>query len=94
MSASHDSSDPPDWMLKTMQGNKIHFNNSCINFYFLVYHKMKNYIPEELASLKDIDCREDLPSSEACLGSLLSLAAVQCPNLPKVWYHVGSWAFK
>ena len=54
---------------------------------------MKKYTPSELSSL-DETAYSNLPPVETKFGQMLTLAAIQCPMLPKVWYHLASWCFR
>ncbi|RXG61947.1 hypothetical protein Avbf_01032, partial [Armadillidium vulgare] len=58
-----------------------------------VYQQMKVFAPEELKDIIDIT-HPTVPKSEIKMGNILTLATIQCPNLPKVWYQMASWAFK
>ncbi|KAG0722298.1 Serine/threonine-protein kinase SMG1 [Chionoecetes opilio] len=58
-----------------------------------VYDEMKAYAPEELQSLSEVS-HSMLPPLENNVGNILTLAATQCPTLPKVWFHMASWCFR
>lgn len=60
---------------------------------YKVYLEMKKYSPEELQPLADVS-HSTLPVLEKNIGHILTLAATQCPTLPKVWFHVASWCFR
>ncbi|KAK8726162.1 hypothetical protein OTU49_010400, partial [Cherax quadricarinatus] len=58
-----------------------------------VYQEMKEFVPEELQPLADVS-HSTLPLLESKMGHILTLAATQCPTLPKVWFHIASWCFR
>uniref|UniRef100_A0A0P4WEM1 non-specific serine/threonine protein kinase n=1 Tax=Scylla olivacea TaxID=85551 RepID=A0A0P4WEM1_SCYOL len=58
-----------------------------------VYETMKTYAPEELQPLAEVS-HPMLPTLENKMGNILTLAATQCPTLPKVWFHIASWCFR
>lgn len=58
-----------------------------------VYLEMKDFAPEELLPLAEVS-HPTLPQLESNMGHILTLAATQCPTLPKVWFHIASWCFR
>lgn len=58
-----------------------------------VYEEMKTFAPEELQPLAEVS-HSMLPPFENKMGNILTLAATQCPTLPKVWFHIASWCFR
>ncbi|XP_037783174.1 serine/threonine-protein kinase SMG1-like [Penaeus monodon] len=77
MLSGDSATDVPEWMNKLLA----------------VYQEMKDFAPEELLPLAEVN-HPTLPQLESNMGHILTLAATQCPTLPKVWFHIASWCFR
>lgn len=82
-----------DRRLLMLSGDSMTDVPEWMNKLLAVYQEMKDFAPEELLPLAEVS-HPTLPQLESNMGHILTLAATQCPTLPKVWFHIASWCFR